>query len=43
MLDLNNDDEVNINDAILILSYITGKSIEINESKNCEAWSFLPN
>ena len=40
-LDLNNDETINIQDALLILRHITGKSVSTNEAKQCEAWSIL--
>ncbi len=39
MLDLNGDSSVNINDAVHILRYITGKEEQLNMAKACEAWS----
>jgi hypothetical protein len=43
ILDLNNDGEVNILDAILILRYITSKEVDVGDSKGCELKSlFVP-
>jgi len=42
MFDLNNDDIVNINDAIIMLRHITGLPVEASENKKCEARNFFP-
>jgi len=42
MFDLNNDDIVNINDAIIMLRRITGLPVETSGAKKCEARNFFP-
>jgi len=40
MLDLNNDGNNDILDALIVLKYITGKQVDLENSKNCTAVGF---
>ncbi len=40
-LDLNGDSSINIQDAVLVLRYITGQSVALNEAKDCKSWSLF--
>lgn len=42
MLDLNNDGEIDMADATIVLRYITGLPVSINDTKNCTGINLSP-
>ena len=41
MFDLNGDGSVSMKDVLLLLRYLTGVQVMANETKNCQASSFI--